>query len=138
MVPGQERGPLLGQSISTGQASVKQHPASEGVLVWYGNGGGIAIVDRSAEHWLEEHEVRVLPRNQTTEAESLVAREQVADYDQSGFSPRTRNRSYCACRVFPRAPRSHAALDELLPIFAGACRGSQRQRLLSAGIQPRL
>jgi hypothetical protein len=32
-------------------------------------------VDRSAEHWLEEHEVRVLPRNQTTEAESLVARE---------------------------------------------------------------
>ena len=104
MVPGQERGPLLGQSISTGQASVKQHPASEGVLVWYGNGGGIPIVDRSAEHWLEEHEVRVLPRNQTTEAESLVAREQVADYDQSGFSPRTRDRSYCACRVFSPSP----------------------------------
>jgi hypothetical protein len=31
MVSGQERGPLLGQSISTGQARVKQHPASEGI-----------------------------------------------------------------------------------------------------------
>ena len=54
MVPGQERGPLLGQSISTGQARVKQHPASEGVLVRYRAGGRIAVVDRSTEHWLEE------------------------------------------------------------------------------------
>src|SRR5215467_1247081 len=54
MVPGQDRCPLLGQSISTGQARVKQHPASEGVLVRYSGGGRIPIVDRSAEHWLEE------------------------------------------------------------------------------------
>src|SRR6516225_4229398 len=54
MVPGQERGPLLGQSISTGQARVKQHPASEGVLVRYRGGGRVAIVDRPAEHWLKE------------------------------------------------------------------------------------
>src|SRR5215467_156331 len=53
MVP-QERGPLLGQSISAGQARVKQHPASEGVLVRYRGGGRIAVVDRAAEHWLEE------------------------------------------------------------------------------------
>src|SRR5215813_13643893 len=54
MVPGQERGPLLGQSISTGQARVKQHPASEGILVRYRGGGRVAVVDRPAEHWLEE------------------------------------------------------------------------------------
>src|SRR5215469_1461151 len=54
MVPGDERRPPLGQSVSAGQASVKEDPASEGVFVRYRRGSRIAVVDGAAEHWFEK------------------------------------------------------------------------------------
>ena len=73
MVPGQERCPLLGQSISTGQASVKQHPASERVLIRYRcYGAG----DEGVEPSLLSNEPMERPMKRDDLSRSLVAFDQ--------------------------------------------------------------